>query len=113
MSVIIDEDVSTKDELKEPTKYNIWALDNDITAFNEVVFILVKSFGMSESVASELTVRIDQEGRAKVNPKPMSRGLAQAQLDKINTIKRQFAHTYALGLRKKEIMALKFIIKED
>lgn len=113
MSIEVQERVNTKTQLKSPPRYNIWALDNDITAFNEVVFILVKSFGMSESVAAELAVKIDQEGKAKVNPKPMSRGLAQAQLDKINTIKRQFAHTYALGLRKKEIMTLKFIIKED
>ena len=113
MSIAIDEDIKIKEKLQTPKKYNIWALDNDHTAFNEVVYILVKSFNMSEGVASELTTKIDREGKAKVNPRPMSKGLAQAQLDKINNIKRYFAEAFLLGTRKKEIMMLKFIIKED
>lgn len=113
MSTTYDEEVIEKTQLKEPKKYNIWALNNDITAFNEVVFILIKALGMSESVAAEITVKVDQEGRAKVNPKPMSKGIAQATLDRIKNVQRQYAATYAFGLRKKEVMELKFVIKED
>ena len=113
MSIVIDEDVTTKEQIKVPKKFNIWALNNDITAFNEVVFILVKALGMSESVAAEITVKVDQEGRAKVNPKPMSKGIAQATLDRIKNVQRQYASLSSLGLRQKEIMALKFVIKED
>lgn len=113
MSIAIDEGIITTTKLKPPKKYNIWALNNDITAFNEVVYILVNALGMSESVASELSLKIDREGRAKLNPKPLSKGLAQAQLNKLNDVKRAFADNYMLGIRKKEIMILKFMIKED
>lgn len=111
MSVAIEE--TTKTKLKKPPKFNIWALDNDITSFNEVVWILTRAFNMSESVAAELTTKIDREGRAKVNPKPMSKGLAEAQLDKVNNLKRQLAQILGHIGRDKAVMALKFIIKED
>ena len=111
MSIAIETKVETKIKLQAPKKYNIWAIDNDQTAFDEVVFILVQAFSMTVSVASELTCKIDIEGKAKVNPKPMSKGLAQAQLDKINTIKRGLSQMNIF--RKKEVMMLKFTIKED
>ena len=109
MSVAFDEEVTTK--LKPPAKFNIWAINNDLTAFDEVVFILTRAFGMSESVASEITFKVDREGKAKCNPKPMSRGLAEAQLAKVNGVKKQLASMYPF--RSVQIMMLQFVIKED
>lgn len=111
MSTTYDEEVIEKTQLKEPKKFNIWAIDNDFTSSDEVVIILMRAFGMSASVAAELTVKVDNEGRAKVNPKPMSKGLAQAQLNKVNNIKRDLAKQKP-G-RESSIMMLKFVIKED
>jgi ATP-dependent Clp protease adapter protein ClpS len=111
MSVIIEEKIDVKEDLKAPSKWNLFALNNDLTAFDEVVFILTHALNMSTSVASEITVKIDQEGRAKLNPKPMSQGLAQAQLDKVNATKRQLATMRPF--RASQIMMLKFMIKED
>lgn len=111
MSTIIEERVTTQTKLKAPSKYNIWAIDNNLTSFAEVVFILVQSFGMSEGEAAKLTVKVDIEGKAKVNPKPMSKGLAEAQLDKIQNVKR--ALSQVRSNRASEVMMLKFIIKED
>lgn len=109
MTVALDEEVTTK--LKPPAKYNIWALNNDLTAWNEVVFILITSFNMSESVANEITFKIDREGKAKCNPKPMSKGLAEAQLKKIDQVKVQLARMFPM--RSKEIMMMTFQMKED
>lgn len=109
MSTAFDEQVITG--LKPPSKWNLIAINNDITAFDEVVWILTKALGMSESVAAEITVRIDREGQAKCNPKPMSRGLAELQLAKINQCKSQLAQMNPF--RAIQVMALKFIIKED
>lgn len=109
MSTVFEEEVITG--LKEPKKYNLWAINNDLTAWDEVVFILTRAFGMSESVASEITFKVDREGKAKCNPKPMSRGLAEAQLMKVEEVKRQLAQMYPF--RSMQIMMLKFVIKED
>lgn len=109
MSTAFDEQVITG--LKPPSKWNLIAINNDITAFDEVVWILTKALGMSESVAAEITVKIDREGQAKCNPKPMSRGLAELQLSKVNECKAQLALMYPQ--RSIQIMMLKFIIKED
>tara|TARA_R100001086_G_C11847513_1_gene260526 strand:- start:4608 stop:4949 length:342 start_codon:yes stop_codon:yes gene_type:complete len=113
MSIAIEETTETKEKIEPPKKYNLWALDNDFTSFDEVVAILVNAFKMEPSVAGELTRKVDREGKAKVNPKPMSRDVAKAQLDKVNTVKRYLADNYLGGIRKKQIMMLKFIIKED
>lgn len=109
MSTALDEEVTTR--FKEPPKFNLWAINNDLTSFDEVVFILTRAFGMSESVASEITMKVDREGKAKCNPKPMSRGLAEAQLAKVNGVKAQLATMYPF--RSMQIMMLKFVIKED
>lgn len=111
MSIEIEERIHNEEKLEKPKKFNIWCLDNDRTAFDEVVAILVNAFNMSRGVAAELTRKVDNEGRAKVNPKPMSKGIAQAQLNKVNSIKRTLAER--IPFRSKEIMMLKFIIKED
>ena len=73
MSVIIEERVDIKEELKKPPRFNTFAINNDITAFDEVVFILTKALNMSESVAAELTRQVDREGRARLNLRPLSR----------------------------------------
>lgn len=109
MSTAFDEQVITG--LKPPSRFNLWALNNDITAFDEVVWILTKALGMSESVASEITLKINREGKAKCNPKPMSRGLAELQLARVNQCKSQLAQMNPF--RAMQVMALKFIIKED
>lgn len=109
MTTAFDEEVTTK--LKNPPKFNLWAINNDFTSFDEVVFILVSAFNMSESVAAEITLKVDREGKAKCNPKPMSRGLAEAQLAKVNETKAQLAKL--IPIRSEQIMMLKFVMKED
>lgn len=109
MSVVFEEETITK--LKPPSKYNIWAINNDLTSWDEVVWILVQAFGMSESVASEITFKVDREGKAKCNPKPLSKGLAELQLQKVNECKISLAKMFPQ--RALQIMMLKFTMKED
>lgn len=111
MSVVIEEKVDVSEDLKPPRKYNLFAINNDFTSFDEVVFILTRALGMSESVAAELTHIVDKEGKAKLNPKPMTRDIAEAYLNKINETKRALASLHSF--RSAQIMMLKFIIKED
>jgi ATP-dependent Clp protease adapter protein ClpS len=111
MSIDIQERIATKDELKVPPRFNIWAINNDFTSWDEVVFILTRALGMSESVASELTNKIDKEGKAKLNPKPMTKDIAEAYLAKVNETKRTLASMNPF--RANQVMMLKFIVKED
>jgi ATP-dependent Clp protease adapter protein ClpS len=66
---------------------------------------------MSESVAVELTMKVDKEGKAKLNPKPMTYDVANAYLSKLNDTKRQLAGM--IPFRSAQIMMLKFVVKED
>lgn len=109
MSVVLDEEVTTG--LKVPKKYNIFAINNDYTSFDEVVFILVQALNMAPSVAAEITREVDSVGRAKVNPKPMSKGLAEAQLERINSTKTALAQM--IPGRKSQIMMLKFEVRPE
>ena len=109
MSVTFQEEVITK--FKKPAKYNVIALNNDDTAFDEVVYILVKAFSMSESVAAEITLKIDREGSAKCNPRPLSKGLAEVQLARANEVKVELSRL--IPFRASQIMMLRFIVKED
>lgn len=111
MSITLDERIETKIVTKVPKKYNLWALNNDLTAYDEVIWILTNALGMNPSVAAELTLKVDSDGRAKLNPSPLSYGLAQAYLNKLNDAKRRLASQHLI--RRSEIMELKFITKED
>jgi ATP-dependent Clp protease adapter protein ClpS len=111
MSVEIQERVRTDEGLKAPPRFNLWAINNDYTSWDEVVFILTRALGMSESVANELTNKIDKEGKAKLNPKPMTKDIAEAYLAKVNETKRTLATM--MPFRANQIMMLKFMVKED
>lgn len=111
MSVEIQERVRVDEGLQAPRKFNLFAINNDYTSFDEVVWILTHALGMSESVAAELTMKVDREGRAKLNPKPMPKDLAEALLTKINDTKRTLASMNPF--RANQVMMLKFVVKED
>jgi len=111
MSVEIQERVRVNEGLQPPRKFNLFALNNDLTSFDEVVWILTRALGMSASVAAELTHKIDIEGRAKLNPKPMTKDIAESYLMKVNETKQALAEM--APFRRVQIMMLKFVVKED
>lgn len=59
-------DILVKQEvvLFDYSQYNVIMHDNDVTSFEEVVFILCAVFGKSESEAEALTRQIDSQGSA-------------------------------------------------
>jgi ATP-dependent Clp protease adapter protein ClpS len=109
MSISIEERVDVTYD--KPKKFNLFAINNDYTSWDEVVFILTRALGMSESVAGELTSQIDKEGKAKLNPKPMTKDIAEAYLAKINETKSLLAKMNPF--RANQVMMLKFMVKED
>lgn len=57
---------NTKNKIKEPRKYRVIALNDDITPMDFVVALLISVFNHDEKSAIGLTMKIHQEGSAIV-----------------------------------------------
>lgn len=111
MTTIFEEKTTTKVNIKSPSKYNVVAYDNDVTSFDEVVFILVGATKMSLTRARDLTVTIDTVGKAKINEEPLTKAIADLQLKALQNVKEGLASK--IPYRRDAIMQLKFkVIKE-
>ena len=65
MSTQTNESVSVEEkvEVQEPAKYNVMVHDNDISSYEEVIFIVSKAFNMDETAAFAVARRVDLEGK--------------------------------------------------
>lgn len=111
MSFEHDASVIEKVKLVPPKKYNVLAMNNDITSYDEVVYIISKAFSIPEGEAFKIARVVDMEGRAKCNKKPLSKNLADMQLQIINSIKLDLIRK--IPSRAQAIGLLKFTLKED
>jgi ATP-dependent Clp protease adaptor protein ClpS len=64
IDVVIDEKI--KREVKEPGKYNVIMLNDDVTPIEWVMGLLKEIFRHSESDAEAITMKIHHEGSAVV-----------------------------------------------
>lgn len=55
--------VEEKIEVQEPGKYNVLVHDNDITSYEEVIYIVSKAFEMTEQAAFAVARKVDSEGK--------------------------------------------------
>lgn len=55
---------NTKNKIKEPKKYRVIAINDDITPMDFVVAIMINIFNHDEVAAVNLTMQIHQEGSA-------------------------------------------------
>jgi len=113
MSVEIKERIEVKEKLQPPKRYNLWVMDNDVTSFNEVVKILMTGAGLSLGEAEALTVKVDLEGKAKVNKTPLSKNVADILYVRLNDAKRVVALVASIQGRGQAVMQLKFVVKEN
>jgi len=56
----------TRYKTKEPSMYNVIFLNDDVTTMDFVVMVLMRIFRKTESVATELMLKVDREGSAIV-----------------------------------------------
>jgi len=62
--ILIDEKI--KHTVKEPSKYKVLALNDDVTPIDWVIDLLISVFKHSEGSAKEITMKIHSEGSAVV-----------------------------------------------
>jgi ATP-dependent Clp protease adaptor protein ClpS len=55
---------NTKNKIKEPKKYRVIALNDDVTPMDFVVSLMISVFNHNEVAALNLTMQIHQEGSA-------------------------------------------------
>jgi ATP-dependent Clp protease adaptor protein ClpS len=59
-----DKTVDDKKKLQQPPKYNVVILNDDVTPMDLVIVILMSVFKHSFESATELTMKVHQEGSA-------------------------------------------------
>ena len=64
--IVIEKKTSTKDRLKEPSKYNVIVCNDDTTSVEFVIAMLMTVFKHSEQSAFKLTIDIHNKGSAVV-----------------------------------------------
>ena len=55
--------IAEKQEIKEPSLYNVVVHNNDDTSYEEVVYIVSKAFEMTENEAFEVAKKVDSVGK--------------------------------------------------
>ena len=61
---IIEEKTTTRQRLKEPSKYKVIVMNDDYTPMEFVVFMFMNVFKKSEQESVNLTMKIHREGHA-------------------------------------------------
>lgn len=63
---ILEKDVDTIDNIKEPSKFKVIVCNDDVTPVEFVVSLLISVFRHAQNSALELTMQIHNEGSAVV-----------------------------------------------
>jgi len=107
-----DSDIATaeKEELKEPSKYNVVVHNNDNTSIQEVVLILSQVFEMSEGDAVGIANTVHSKGRG-ICGTYISREIADMKLMLVEAVKNQLIQL--IPHRVQAIRELKFTVEKS
>ena len=101
--------VSEKQEIKEPSQYDVIVHNNDHTSYDEVILILSQAFEFDHTHALSIAVKVDKE--AKCICGTYSKEIADMKIVVVNMVKdgliQMFPH------RQKEITMLKFTVEKS
>lgn len=100
--------VAEKQEVKEPSQYNVIVHNNDHTSYEEVVFIVSKAFEMTEDEAFEIARRVDTVGQGICGT--YSKEIAETKLNLTELIKDSLMGL--LPYRAQQIKMLKFTMEK-
>lgn len=85
---------TTKVKLKEPSRYKVVVLNDDLTPMDFVVYIFVTIFNHSEADATTLTLKIHNEGSAVAGV--YNYEIAEQKYIEATTLARQNGHPLVL-----------------
>lgn len=100
--------IAEKEEIKEPSQYDVIVYDNDHTSYEEVILILSQAFEMSHDEALQVATKVHQEGRGKCGS--YSKEIADMKLILVSTIKESMVQMFPS--RALEIRMLKFTVQK-
>lgn len=100
--------VAEKQEIKEPSQYNVVVHNNDETDYNEVVYVVSKAFEMTEKEAYEVAKRVDTIGRGICGT--YSKEIGETKLMLTDIIKDSLITL--LPYRARQIKMLKFTLEK-
>ena len=101
--------VSEKEQIKEPSKYNVVVHNNDHTSYEEVILILAQVFEMSHKEALNVASKVDSEGKGVCGT--FSKEVAEMKLMLVDMVKNQLIQM--MPIRAQEIMMLKFTVEKS
>ncbi|MCK5612192.1 ATP-dependent Clp protease adaptor ClpS [Candidatus Pacearchaeota archaeon] len=110
MSTDKESDIATetKEDVQEPSKYNVVVHNNDFTCYEEVILILSQAFEMSHDEALDVASKVDTQGRGICGM--YSKEIADMKLMQVNMIKKQMIQM--MPGRAQEISMLKFTVEK-
>ena len=100
--------VAEKQELKEPSQYNIIVHNNHETSYEEVVYIVSKGFEMTEDEAYDIASNVDKAGQGVCGT--YSKEIAETKLVLIDAIKDSLVTL--LPYRSRPIKILQFTMEK-
>lgn len=105
-----ESDIATKEkeDIKEPSQYNVVVHNNDFTSYEEVILMLSQAFEMSHAEALGVAGKVDSEGRGICGT--YSKEIADMKLMLVDMIKKQLIQI--MPVRAREIAMLKFTVEK-
>lgn len=100
--------VAEKEKTKEPSRYHVIVHNNDITSYEEVIYVVSKTFDMTEKEAFDIAKQVDTVGQGICGT--YSKEIAETKLYLTDMIKESLITL--LPFRAREIKELKFTMEK-
>ena len=100
--------VAEKQKTKEPSQYHVIVHNNDDTSYEEVIFVVSKSFDMTEKEAYDIAKTVDTVGQGVCGT--FSKEIAETKLYLTDMIKEHLITM--LPFREREIKMLEFTMEK-
>lgn len=100
--------IAEKEKLEEPSQYHVIIHNNDLTSYEEVIYIVSKGFEKTEREAFELAQRVDSNGYQICGT--YTKEIAEAKMFLVDMIKDSLVAL--IPMRAREIKMLRFTMEK-
>jgi len=96
--MIAEIETKVKKDLKKPSKYKVYILNDDYTPMDFVVFILMNLFNKKEHEAIELMLKVHHDGKGLVGIYPKE--IAETKVFEANETAKKYNHPLKTIMQK-------------